>query len=410
MKNKETLWSKNFTIITIGTVISAIGGVAMNVALSLVVFDNTSSTWMTGLFTASSMLPTVILPILLGPYIDSHKRKTIIFSLDGIMGIIYILFASYVVVKGFNYITYMIFGIITGAIGSIYSTAYSALYPELIPKGFMQKGYSISSIIYPTVTVFISPISAILYQNYGIHLLLFAEGILLLITSGFEMLISIDETSLLLNNSFNFKSYFNQISEALKYLKEEKGVQGLYGYMAITNGMGNGVNLMIMAYFQSSSFLTTAMYSLLISSETLGRMLGGVIHYIIKIPTNKRYKIAELVYKIYNILDATLLFLPYIGMLISRFICGFLGVNSATLREVAVQSYIPPSMRARISSLLTVSIQFGVMVSQLLAGALGEVLSYRLVAVIFSLIGMLCVYLLIVRNKKSIQPLFEANN
>ncbi len=151
MKNKETLWSKNFTIITIGTVISAIGGVAMNVALSLVVFDNTSSTWMTGLFTASSMLPTVILPILLGPYIDSHKRKTIIFSLDGIMGIIYILFASYVVVKGFDYITYMIFGIITGAIGSIYSTAYSALYPELIPKGFMQKGYSISSIIYPTV-------------------------------------------------------------------------------------------------------------------------------------------------------------------------------------------------------------------------------------------------------------------
>ena len=410
MKNKETLWSKNFTIITIGTVISAIGGVAMNVALSLVVFDNTSSPWMTGLFAATSMLPTVILPILLSPYIDSHKRKTIIFSLDGIMGIIYILFASYVVVKGFNYITYMIFGIITGAIGSIYSTAYSALYPELIPKGFMQKGYSISSIIYPTVTVFISPISAIIYQNYGIHLLLFAEGILLLITSGFEMLISIDETSLLLNNSFNFKSYFNQISEALKYLKEEKGVQGLYGYMAITNGMGNGVNLMIMTYFQSSSFLTTAMYSLLISSETLGRMLGGVIHYIIKIPTNKRYKIAELVYKIYNILDATLLFLPYLGMLISRFICGFLGVNSATLREVAVQSYIPPNMRARISSLLTVSIQFVVMITQLLAGALGEVLSYRLVAVIFSSIGMICVYVLIVRNKEYIQPLFEDNN
>ena len=97
-------------------------------------------------------------------------------------------------------------------------------------------------------------------------------------------------------------------------------------------------------------------------------------------------------------------------MLISRFICGFLGVNSATLREVAVQSYIPSSMRARISSLLTVSIQFGVMFPQLLAGALGEVLSYRLVAVMFSLIGILCVYLLIVRNKKSIQPLFEANN
>lgn len=407
MKNKETLWSKNFTIITIGTVISAIGGVAMNVALGLVVFDNTSSTWMTGLFAATSMLPTVILPVLLSPYIDSHKRKNIIISLDGIMGVIYLSFGVYVLLQEFNYITYLLFGLITSSIGSIYSTAYAALYPELIPKGFIQKGYSVSSIIYPTVTVIASPISAIVYQNYGIHFLFFIEGVFLLIACGFEMLIKVDETCLLNKNPFNFKSYFKQISEALTYLKKEKGVQSLYSYMAVTNGMGNGVNLMVMTYFQSSSTLTTAMYSLLISAETLGRMIGGVVHYIIKIPLNKRYKVSEIVYKIYNIIDGFLLFLPYIGMVISRFICGFLGVNSSTLREVAIQSYIPSNMRARISSLLSVTIQLGIMITQLIAGALGEILSFRIVAVIFSSISMFFVYWLIVRNKDYIKPLME---
>ena len=40
----RTLWTRNFTIITLGTVISAIGGVAISFALSFVVFDNTGST------------------------------------------------------------------------------------------------------------------------------------------------------------------------------------------------------------------------------------------------------------------------------------------------------------------------------------------------------------------------------
>lgn len=44
---KKTLWSHDFIIITLGTLISAIGSTAMSFALSLVVFDHTSSTLMT---------------------------------------------------------------------------------------------------------------------------------------------------------------------------------------------------------------------------------------------------------------------------------------------------------------------------------------------------------------------------
>ena len=60
---KSTLWTKNFTIITLGTLISAIGGVAMQLALSLVVFDQTESTFLSGLFTAASLVPGMTLAI-----------------------------------------------------------------------------------------------------------------------------------------------------------------------------------------------------------------------------------------------------------------------------------------------------------------------------------------------------------
>ena len=78
----KTLWSKDFTIITIGTIISAIGGMAMNFAFSLVIFDETGSTFLTGLFSAISFLPQVIIPIFASVIIDSFDRKKMIVNLD----------------------------------------------------------------------------------------------------------------------------------------------------------------------------------------------------------------------------------------------------------------------------------------------------------------------------------------
>lgn len=59
----STLWTRNFTTLTLGTVISAIGGTAMGLALSLIVFDQTASTWLSGIFAAASLFPGTVLQI-----------------------------------------------------------------------------------------------------------------------------------------------------------------------------------------------------------------------------------------------------------------------------------------------------------------------------------------------------------
>jgi MFS family permease len=405
---KPTLWTKNFTIITLGTVISATGGTAMNMALGLVVFDNTGSPFMTGLFEAVSILPTVILPILLSPYIDSHSRRNMIVWLDGLAAVVALGFAVTVTLTGFTFTNYLIYGVLAGAIGSVYGTAYQALYPDLIPEGFMQKGYSISSLIYPTMTVVIVPVAAIVYSKFGIEYLIYAQSLLLAVACAFETQIRVDEKQICEKQKFNLKEYLGRLAGGFRYLKNEKGVRSLYAYMAVTNAAGSGTNLMTLSFYQSSPVLTTAMYSLLISAETLGRMMGGIVHYFAKIPPGRKYKIAESVYITYDLFDGILLFLPFYGMAANRFICGFLGVNSATLREAAIQNYLPPEIRGRVSSLLNVTISAGVMLMQLIAGALGEVLPYRGVAVICASLALTSVFLLVRRNRKSIEALFLA--
>ena len=164
---KKTLWSHDFIIITLGTLISAIGSTAMSFALSLVVFDHTSSTLMTGIFTAISLMPTVLIPILAAPLVDGCCRKRLIVMLDSGNGILYLLFAAFLLMQEFSYAGYLIFSLLTASFGAIYSLAYSSLYPDLIPKGFAQRGYSVSSLIYPSVTALFTPVASLLYVHLG---------------------------------------------------------------------------------------------------------------------------------------------------------------------------------------------------------------------------------------------------
>ncbi len=402
---RKTLWTKNFTIITLGTLISAIGGVAMNLGLSLVVFDQTQSTWLIGVFGAISMLPGITLPILLGPVIDRANRKHVIVALDALSGLWYLAFLLYVRRYGFVYAAYLVFSFVLGCIGSVYSLAYGSLYPDLIPEGFEQKGYAVSGVIYPLATTLITPLAALVYARFGVEVLFLIEGISLLIAAAFES--RIDHHHAPRQEAPSLQQYADDLLEGFRYLKKEKGVRSIYSYMAVTSATGNGIGIMAMAHFQSASGLTTAMYGLLTSAETIGRLIGSAVHYLIKIPEDKRYQLTVRVYMIYEACDGAMLFLSYPLMLVSRFLCGFLGSQTAAIRQAAVQKYLPGDMRARVNGLFDVLVSLGMMAVQLFVGALGEVMPYRYAALVMAGVSFAAVLLVIVRNRKDVEPVYN---
>lgn len=227
---KNTLWTKNFIIITMGTIISAIGGTAMSFAMSFVVFDNSQSTLLAGIFSAVSLIPSLILPVVISPYLDRFRRKPVIVGLDCLDGILYLIFAFYLLKQPFSYPVYMVFSLVTGSTGTIYNLAYTSLYPNLIEKGFAQKGYTISGMIYPTAMVIMTPIAGFLYAKFGMATICFVEGGLLLLASAVETQIKITETCKR-EGKFSLKEYVNDLKEGWNYLKQEKGLCRIYAYM-----------------------------------------------------------------------------------------------------------------------------------------------------------------------------------
>ena len=165
---KNGLWTKDFSCITISTILSAIGGEAMNLPISLLVFQETKSTLLSAIIMICGMLPDILLPIIVAPIIDKTNKKTWIVILDTIMIFIYVVMGIWTMNNEFSYALYVIFVLVVGTISVFYQLAYNAWYPDLIPLGHEQRGFSVSSTIYPMVIVIASPIVTFVYDKVSI--------------------------------------------------------------------------------------------------------------------------------------------------------------------------------------------------------------------------------------------------
>ncbi len=405
-RRKTGLWTKDFTCITAATALSAIGGEALNFPVSLLVFEKTQSTLLSALILVCGMLPDTVLPVLAAPLIDRGSRKKWIVGMDILLAVFCFGMGGLVAGNEFSYGAYVVFVLAVGTISVFYRLAYAAWYPDLIPRGAEQRGYAVSSALYPFITVVAAPAAAFLYERAEMEHLLFLAGALTLLSVAVESLIA--ETGVRQGERYPFRQYLQDIREGFSYLKKEKGIRNIYTYMSITNGISGGMDVLVQAFFQTSPLLSVTMLGILKSAEMIGRVVGGCVQYAVEIPVKRRYVFTKAVYLFYEMTDAVLLFLPYPLMLAGRFLCGGLGISSATIRETAVQSYLKPGMRARVNAFFDVAVSLGCVAFQLLAGLLGRVIPLRYAAAGFGLFGLGSIIVLIIIPAGVNRPVYEA--
>ena len=403
---KETLWTKNFTYITTASVLSIIGGEVMNLPLSLLVFEKTQSTMLSAIILICGMLPDVLLSVIVAPFIDKGKKKRWIVGLDTLMMMIYIIMGIWIANHEFQYMVYVVLSLVLGTISVFYRLAYGAWYPSLIPVGFEQKGYAISATIYPLITIVMAPVATFLYETVTMSTLFFLVAGILMISILIES--RIEENRKVEKQVYTLKQYKEDIKEGFRYLKKEKGITNIYTYMAVSNGTYEGSYIALQAYFQTNPMLSVTMLGFLRSAEMVGRVLSGIFQYRFEIPAKKRFGLTKLVYITYQLADMILLFTPYPAMIVNRFICGGLGNTSATVRETAVQSYLPDNMRARVNAVFNAVFSVGGILFQIFAGMLGERLPYRTVIIIMGMIGLVAIWVFIIQPGDENRKVYEA--
>lgn len=404
----EGLWTHNFTIITVGSIVSMMGNVMSGFALGLLVLDYTGSTFLFAMYMVMYNLPKVVVPTLAGPFVDKFSRRKTIYMLDFFSAFLYGIFA-WLIYAGFFNFGFLIAGcFLLGTIDSIYQVAFDSFFPMLITEGNYTKAYSIQSTL-ESMVLFMNPLSAFVYNLVGIAPLFLINMVTFLIAAVMETKITPVQESYVKEKEekFGLAQYREIFQEGNSYLKEEKGLMAITSYFMVSMLAAGAFQTLVLPYFKMNFQYGEYVYIFTMGWTMLGRMIGGAIHYKFKYPVDKKYIIALFVYIVISIMEGTMLYFPIVVMMVMCFAEGILGVTSYNIRISATQSYVPDEKKGRFNGIFQMINMTGMLLGQLLAGVLGEFLPQRTVLLGFHLLCVIAAIVIIGGNRKHVEKIYN---
>jgi len=400
------LWTRDFTTLTMGTIVSIFGNTLSAFSINLLVLDYSDSVFLFVLYLVIFNIPKIIVPMIAGPFLDSFSRRKTIYTLDFISTAIYV--TLFFILGGgfFNYFFLLVVSLGLGTIDGFYFVAYESLYPLLVAEGNFRKAYSVSSAIMPLSTVML-PVATFLYERVGIGQIFLVSAVAFFVAACFEMQIRADETHLRKNKEkYSLSEFKSSFIEGVNFIKGEKGLLVITIYFCISMFSGSAGNLYL-PYFKNAPHLGVMMYSLVMSGGVIGRFIGGLVQYRLDYPTNKKFIIAMTVYVSISVIEMGILFTPVYVIAGLSFIIGLLGVTSFNIRVSATQSYLPGAKRARFNGAFQMFMNAGVIIGQLSGGALADVIPIRAVVVAFNAIGLIASYAIMWRGRRHVIPIYN---
>ncbi|XFA98797.1 MFS transporter [Candidatus Izemoplasma sp. B36] len=407
----QKLWNRNFTILTLGSFVSALGSAAANVAFGILIYIETESPLMLAIFSVVNILPRLVTTFLVGPFIDRNSRVKIIYLID-FFYFVFFTFLSIILFRDyFNIVVFTIVGGALGVVDTVYQIAYMSLFPEVIEGKNNTQAYSISSLIWPISAAIMAPIAAYLIDNiaYGIAILMTFNAVTFLVTAIMETTIKVKEH---LNTSEPVKfKFLIDLKEGFRYYKHERGILGIALLFMVFSFVYSISGLLRMPFFIEHDVFTIQHFSYLVSAGAIGRIIGGLIHYRYKLPKNKKYLIAVTVYFTVEILSAITLLSPYILMIVFSFIVGLLSVTSFNIRMSATQTYVQSSIRGRVNSVFQLLWSFGAIIGFIVAGLVAEYTSigYEYLILSAAAISIPAILLIPVRMRKDFEKIYNVD-
>ena len=278
------LWTRDFTIITLGSVISMLGNSMSGFALSLLVLDYTGSNLLYAIYIATFTLPQIVMPIFSGAILDRFSRKKTIYTLDFLSSGVYLV-AALILSRGwFSFPMLALFCFIIGSINSIYYVAYDSFYPLLISEGNYSKAYSIASVL-ETLSALIIPIATYFYNLFGIAPLLGINALCFFIAATAETQIRAEEhyiekqrAALALEEQHSSgRQLLRDIKEGFRYLMSEKGLLRVAIYFTFSMLASGASQVITLPYFKSTFDNGEYIYMLVWGMAIFDRAIGGAV-------------------------------------------------------------------------------------------------------------------------------------
>ncbi len=216
------LFTKDFTLVVIGQIISLFGNAIIRFALPLYLLNKTGSSALFGTITAIAFIPSIVLAPIGGVIADRLNKRSIMVVLDFLTALIvaaFVLLLDSVDFIALITVTLMLLYGIAGA----YQPSVSASIPALVKPNYYVQANSVINTI-SSFSALIGPIiGGILYSFYGVIPLLWVSVAAFFLSAVMEIFIHMPHTKQDSGSSM-LQIVKSDFGESFQYIRKEKPI------------------------------------------------------------------------------------------------------------------------------------------------------------------------------------------
>ncbi|WP_226036579.1 MFS transporter [Aquibacillus saliphilus] len=378
--NPSLFKNRSFVSTWLGNGISELGGAFGTFCNSILIFQLTGSTMALGSMWILYFIPSLILQLFIGPYIDRWSRKWIMILSQWTRGIVFVLPLA-ALLSG-NLEVWQIYAVqcVVGLITPFYVPANHSITPTIVEKDQLQ---SANAYIDGTVRLmtFLSPlIAGIVIEYIGVHITLIFVSTLL-IMSGFTLLIIQENRS----NIEVRKTWLADFMEGISFFFSQKIIVWLGVFLAFVQ-FGVAVTMVTtLPYITQELAGTYAEYGYFMAGFPIGYIVGALLVTRIKYKSRRYLMLGSLF--IGGLTYIALCFNYSIPLAITtETIAGIVMAIFSIHNTTIIQKIVPNDLMGKVFSVRLLIIRGVMPLGVLVGGVLSEMFGVR---PLYLLIGLL---------------------
>ena len=221
---EQKLFSKDFTLVVIGQIISLFGNAAIRFALPLYLLNQTGSSALYGTVTACAFIPAILLSPVGGVVADRVNKRNIMVTLDFFTAGVITVFSLLMGMADLVLLTTVVLMLLYGISGA-YQPSVQASIPVLVTPKHSMAANSVVNTISSFASLMGPVLGGILYSTYGLKPVLRVCAACFVLSAVMEIFIKIPFTAPQSGGGI-WQMVKGDFAESLRFIRKEKPVIG----------------------------------------------------------------------------------------------------------------------------------------------------------------------------------------
>lgn len=414
MKEKSTLFKRDFTLVVIGQIISLFGNAILRFALPLYLLRETGSSALFGMVTACSFAPMVVLSMIGGVLADRVNKRNIMVGLDFCTAVLILIFylslGKLPTVPLFITVLMLLYGI-----SGTYQPSVQASIPLLVSSEKLMAGNAVINQV-NTLSGLLGPvIGGIMFGMWGIYPILILSIGCFSFSAVMEIFIHIPHEKRIRERGI-LTVVGNDLKESYQFVKTEKPIFFSVVFLIsifnliLSSVMIVGTPILITQVLKMSD----TMYGFTQGALALGGLCSGILTAAIaeKLKLKSSYILLLVCAASVALMGIWLMF--HIPAILSYWVItlmSFTAMGASTLFVVQiytmVQKQTPPQLVGKIMAALISIAMCGQPIGQAIYGVLFDIFESRTWIVL--IVAAVAAFLIALYSKKIFSQLENSN-